>query len=185
MIPMLFKESFSLKLSNFSPSPSPCLPWSPGRLFWSVRRLSQGSPPSKLFQHDTKRFGTWPSGGFRCQDHWPGEAQRGACTDARRTWLLWCHVAWRQWFVGKFLLGGFLGWFFFLGGFGGEWRPKMPIEAHASSRFVSMSAFRGSFSRAQVVKENFPKPDRVFSCGESAWEKHRRLYSPVWWSWTC
>ena len=126
MIPMLFKESFSLKLSNFSPSPSPCLPWSPGRLFWSVRRLSQGSPPSKLFQHDTKRFGTWPSGGFRCQDHWPGEAQRGACTDARRTWLLWCHVAWRQWFVGKFLLG-WVPWVGgCLGGFGGEWRPKMP-----------------------------------------------------------
>ena len=189
MIPMLFKESFSLKLSNFSPSPSPCLPWSPRRLFWSVRRLSQGSPP------DPSRWGTTR---FAFRDvalRWiqmPGPltwwAQRGACTDARRTWLLWCHVAWRQWFVGKFLLG----WVSWVGGFwvalgeNGDQRCQFWPTVR-NRRFVSMSCLSGKLFTGTSCegRQHLPKPDRVFSCSESAWEKHRRFYSPVWWSWTC
>ena len=64
----------------------------------------------------------------------------------------------------------------FLGGFGGEWRPFRCQEAHGSSRFVSMSwclsgkLFTGTSCEG---RQHLPKPDRVFSCDESAWENTR------------
>lgn len=83
--------------------------------------------------------------------------------------------------------GGFLGWFFF----GWLWGRMETKDANRGPRFQSF-CFAGCLSGKLFTgtscegRQHLPKPDRVFSCGESAWEKHdRRFYSPVWWSWTC
>lgn len=63
-------------------------------------------------------------------------------------------ICW-QIFVGVGFLGAG-----FLGGFGGEWRPKMPKGPRFQS-FCFAGAFRGSFSRAQVVKDDNTQVTKV------------------------
>lgn len=180
MIPMLFKWVFftkTLKLLPLSISLSPLVSWQA----LLVRPAAQPRVPTlqavearhQAFRDVALRWIQMPGP----LTWWSATWRMHGCKEDVIAVMSCClapMICW-QIFVGVGFLGGG-----FLGGFGGEWRPKRPVLAHGwNRRFVSMSCLSGKLFTGTSCE------GRQHASDESSWEKHQRLYSPVWWSWTC